>query len=91
MTTDTAITPAFGACEELFAAHPDSITDEGDSGRLMPVTVAGGRLRLVQHDTAMGRFYRLYQLDDDLAILTIAPDYDIPAGIAAHLAAAVPA
>lgn len=90
MTTGTTA-PAFAACEALFTANPDAVTDEGDAGQLMPVTVAGRRLRLVQHDTAMGRFYRLYPPASDLAILTIATDCDIPAAIAAQLAAAVPA
>jgi hypothetical protein len=88
MTAGT--TTAFAACEALFTAHPGAVTGEGDSGQVMPVVIAGQRLRLVRHDTAMGRFYRLYQPDDDIAILTVAVDNDVSMEITAQLAAAVP-
>ena len=77
----TTATPAFAACEALFTAHPDAVTDDGDAGQVMNVTIADiagtigfSRVRLVRHDTAMGIFYRLYPPDEDLAILTIARD-----------------
>jgi hypothetical protein len=95
MTTATTV-PAFAACEALFTANPDAVTDEGDSGEVMSITVADtagnlgfSHLRLVRHDTAMGRFYRLYPPDDDLAILTIARDGGVSGEIAQDLASAV--
>ena len=61
-------------------AHPSLI---------LPVAIGGRSLRLVRHDTVMGRFYRLYPVGDDLAIATIAPQGGSPE-LAARLAAAVP-
>jgi hypothetical protein len=87
----TTAPAAFAACEALFTASPDRVTDEGDAGQVMPVTASGRPLRLVRHDTAMGRFYRLYPVDGDLAVATVAPEGDSPAGVEAYLAAAVPA
>jgi hypothetical protein len=97
MTTGTSL--AFAACEALFTAHPDAVADEGDSGEVMSITIADtagiigfSRVRLVRHDTVMGRFYRLYRMDDDLAILTITRNGGpVCDEIAADLAAAVPA
>lgn len=47
MTTEPS-TDAYVACEALFAAHPDAIADEGDSGQVMAITAAGRRLRFVR-------------------------------------------
>jgi hypothetical protein len=63
---NTSPSPAFAHCEELFASHPELITDEGDAGQIMPVVTGGRRLRLVRHDTPRDRFYRLYPMDSDL-------------------------
>jgi hypothetical protein len=93
MATDT--TAAFAACEALFTTSPDRVTDEGDGGQVMHITVAdiagtlgASHLRLVRHDTVMGRFYRLYPPDDDLAILTIAPEGGTYGEVAQDLASA---
>jgi hypothetical protein len=94
MTTDS--TPAYAACEALYAANPDAIADEGDSGQVMNITVADtagtlgvSHLRLVRHATVMGIFYRLYPPEDDLAILTITRDNGVSGEIAQDLASAV--
>ena len=63
----TQPSPAFAHCEALFDAHSELVTDEGDSGQVMPVITGGRALRLVRHDTVVDRFYRLYPMDSDLA------------------------
>lgn len=96
----SSLSPAFAVCEELFAAHPDAVTDEGDSGEVMAITVPGGRLapagtclRLVRRATVHGIYHCLYPVGRDLGDPPVVSlggrDTWVPEEIARELAAAV--